>query len=79
MKLPPFRLAFLLLATFAITANAEDWPQFKFDSHHSGNAADRSIDISTLGLIGTVPASDGIYTAPVIWTAAFTSSTGRPS
>ncbi|MCB1229008.1 MAG: PQQ-binding-like beta-propeller repeat protein [Verrucomicrobiae bacterium] len=51
---------------FASLALAEDWPQYQFDSHHSGNAADRTIDTATLGLQGAVALSDGIYTAPVI-------------
>ena len=52
----------LLLATPAF---AEDWLQYKFDSRHSGNAADRELD-ADLGLLGTVPLSDAIFTAPVI-------------
>jgi len=44
---------------------AEDWLQYKFDSRHSGNAADREL-ASDLGLLGTVPLSDAIFTAPVI-------------
>ncbi|MGB3118390.1 MAG: PQQ-binding-like beta-propeller repeat protein, partial [Verrucomicrobiales bacterium] len=59
-----FLLAFFLLSS--TTARSEEWPQFKFDARHSGNAADRSIDPSLLGLQGAVPLTDGIYTAPVI-------------
>jgi outer membrane protein assembly factor BamB len=57
----------LLVLTFAVfPALAEDWPQFMFNSAHSGNAADRDIDVSKLGLQGTVTMTDGIYTSPVI-------------
>jgi len=46
-------------------AQAEDWSQFKFDSRHSGYASDRSIRLP-LGLMGTVPLTDAIFTSPVI-------------
>jgi outer membrane protein assembly factor BamB len=57
------RLALLFLATAAL---AEDWPQFMFNSAHSGNAVDRDIDVEHLGLQGAVAMSDGIYTSPVV-------------
>ncbi len=57
------RLILLLLATHAL---AEDWPQFMFNSAHSGNAADRDIDAANLGLQGAVAMTDGIYTSPVV-------------
>lgn len=56
-------LLFLLLAT---AVSAEDWPQFMFNSAHSGNAADRDLDVENLGLQGAVAMSDGIYTSPVV-------------
>jgi outer membrane protein assembly factor BamB len=37
-----------------------------FNSAHSGNAADRDIDVEHLGLQGAVAMSDGIYTSPVV-------------
>ncbi|MCH8217844.1 MAG: PQQ-binding-like beta-propeller repeat protein [Planctomycetes bacterium] len=43
----------------------EEWVQFKYDSRHSGNAADRSVT-TPLGLIGVVPLTDAIFTAPVV-------------
>ena len=46
-------------------ATGEDWLQFKFDQRHSGNVPDRSV-ATPLGLVGTVPLSDAISTAPVI-------------
>lgn len=59
---------FLALSAFifALHASAEDWPQFMFNSAHSGNAADRDIDVEKLGLQGAVPMTDGIYTSPVV-------------
>ena len=45
---------------------SEDWPQFQFDAGHSGNAPDRTVDPGALGLVGAVPLTDGIYTAPVV-------------
>lgn len=45
---------------------AEDWLQFKFDGRNSGNAEDRVFDTETLGLIGAVPLTDGIYASPVV-------------
>ena len=44
---------------------AEDWPQLKFDARHSGNAPGRSVE-TPLGLIGTMPLGDAIFTAPVV-------------
>jgi outer membrane protein assembly factor BamB len=58
----------LVLATFVmvLNASAEDWPQFMFNSAHSGNAVDRDIDPEKLGLQGAVEMTDGIYTSPVV-------------
>ncbi|MEZ5384020.1 MAG: PQQ-binding-like beta-propeller repeat protein [Prosthecobacter sp.] len=55
-----------LWLVLALQASAEDWPQFMFNSAHSGNAADRDIDVEKLGLQGAVPMTDGIYTSPVV-------------
>ena len=57
-------LAFLLFTTSSILG--EDWPQLQFDSGHSGNAPDRTIEPGSLGLVGAVPFSDGLYSSPVI-------------
>ena len=38
------RLILLLLATSALRASAEDWPQFMSNAQHSGNAAGREIN-----------------------------------
>jgi outer membrane protein assembly factor BamB len=56
--------AFLMAPTSRADAN-ESWTQYKYDSRHSGNVPNR--DVSTpLGLIGTVPLTDAILTAPVV-------------
>lgn len=57
----------LVALIFAATAAlAEDWPQFMFNSAHSGDAADRDIPAGKLGLQGAVAMTDGIYTSPVV-------------
>ena len=60
------KLSLLALILVATSALAEDWPQFMYNSAHSGNAADRDIDVANLGLQGAVAMSDGIYTSPVV-------------
>ncbi|KPK36526.1 MAG: hypothetical protein AMJ65_16080, partial [Phycisphaerae bacterium SG8_4] len=55
--------AFLLV--LAATSSAEDWPQFKYDSTHSGNVPERRV-AADLGLVGAVPLTDAIFTAPVV-------------
>jgi len=64
----PVMIRFLVLITFVwiLNASAEDWPQFMFNSAHSGNAAARDIDAEKLRLQGTLSMTDGIYTSPVI-------------
>ena len=54
---------FLMLATTATAV--ENWLQFKYDCRHSGNVPDRSVT-TPLGLIGAVPLTDAIFTAPVV-------------
>lgn len=44
---------------------AEDWPQLKYDGRHSGNVPDRDV-ADNLGLVGVVPLTDAIFTAPVV-------------
>ena len=41
------------------------WEQFKYDCRHSGNAPDRTV-ILPLGLVGAVPLTDSVLTAPVV-------------
>jgi outer membrane protein assembly factor BamB len=56
--------ALVLLGATAPSA-AEDWLQLKFDARHSGNVPDRSLQ-TPLGLVGAVPLSDAVCTAPVV-------------
>ena len=56
-------VAFLTIVTTA--AAGENWLQFKYDCQHSGNVPDRSVT-TPLGLVGAVPLTDGVYTAPVV-------------
>jgi outer membrane protein assembly factor BamB len=46
-------------------SSEEEWLQFKYDSRHSGNAPDKDITVP-LELIGTVPLTDAVFTAPVV-------------
>ena len=44
---------------------AERWPQLKYDSRHSGNVPGSRV-VAALGLIGAVPLTDAVFTAPVV-------------
>jgi len=60
----------LLLTLMGMTTvvAGEDWLQFKYDCRHSGNVPDRTVTIRQggLGLIGAVPLTDAVFTAPVV-------------
>ncbi|MBN1422847.1 MAG: PQQ-binding-like beta-propeller repeat protein [Planctomycetes bacterium] len=56
-------LASFLLAVTALAG--EEWTQIKFDARHSGDVPDRNV-AAPLGLIGAVPLTDAIFTAPVV-------------
>lgn len=61
-------LGFLIccLSIVAVSAHAdENWPQFKYDCGHSGNVPSRSVS-TPLGLVGAIPLTDAIFTAPVV-------------
>ncbi|MCX7427746.1 MAG: PQQ-binding-like beta-propeller repeat protein [Planctomycetia bacterium] len=66
-------LAMLAVATMAVATAAvataamagEDWSQLKYDGRRSGNVPERGVE-TPLGLVGAVPLSDAVYTAPVI-------------
>lgn len=60
------RLFLPFALVFALHASAEDWPQFMFNSAHSGNAPEIDLDVEKLGLQGAVAMTDGIYTSPVV-------------
>jgi len=51
-------------ATLACAAN-ETWLQFKGDARHSGDVPDRQLR-TPLGLVGAVPLTDAVFTAPVV-------------
>ena len=58
-------LAAFLLAFATDGAPAEDWLQLKFDSRHSGDAADHKLS-TPLGLVAAVALTDAIFTSPVV-------------
>ncbi|MCP4783675.1 MAG: PQQ-binding-like beta-propeller repeat protein [Fuerstiella sp.] len=60
----PFWLALLVFGAH-VGAWAEDWTQLKFDECHSGDAADRELNLP-LGLVGSVPLTDAVFTSPVV-------------
>ena len=60
------RLCLLIMPFLIVVAAAkENWLQFKYDCRHSGNVPDRSVT-TPLGLIGAVPLTDAVFTAPVV-------------
>lgn len=61
----PLGLIAMMLIVGGNRAAAEDWLQFKFDERHSGDVAERSVPESA-GLLGTLAATDAIFTSPVI-------------
>ena len=71
MKIPSIRVfAALVLGcvtgTMGMTASGgEEWLQPRFDSRHSGNAAERTLQ-TPMGLLGAVPLSDAVLTSPVV-------------
>ncbi|MDZ7619563.1 MAG: PQQ-binding-like beta-propeller repeat protein, partial [Patescibacteria group bacterium] len=54
----------LLLCTTTVLAG-DDWPQLQGDALRSGNALTAEIPAS-LGLLGAIPTTDGIYAAPAV-------------
>lgn len=56
----------VLLILLVPAAQAEDWRQLKYDSRHSGDAADRNV-ATPLGLVAAAPLGDAIFTAPVVF------------
>src|SRR5262245_40661940 len=60
-----FALAMLLICGSGIVRAGADWPQLQGDALRSGNAADVSLK-APLGLVASIPTTDGIYTAPVV-------------
>ncbi len=58
-------LSTVLLVLLNAAAGRENWKQLKFDCRHSGDVPDRSVTLP-LGLIGAVPLTDAVLTAPVV-------------
>ena len=58
-------LVVALLIGITAAAAGENWLQFKYDERHSGNVPGRRVTVP-LGLIGAVPLTDAIFTAPVV-------------
>lgn len=68
MSRKPIRHGLLIIFLLAVAQAAiggENWPQFKYDCRHSGNVPNRNVT-TPLGLIGAVPLTDAIFTAPVV-------------
>ncbi len=57
--------AVVLSMLVGTAAAQQDWPQLKFDCRHSGDVPQRSVTVP-LGLIGVVPLTDAVLTAPVV-------------
>ena len=55
----------LSLTPAAIATAEENWLQSKNDCRHSGNVPDRSVT-TPLGLLGEIPLTDAVFTAPVV-------------
>jgi len=59
-------LAVVLFMMGTVGADAgENWSQFKYDCRHSGDVPGRSV-ATPLGLVGAVPLTDAVCTAPVV-------------
>ncbi len=58
-------LIFIFLVLATVVCNAEDWPQFKYDSGHSGNVPQKSIQ-TLLKLAAAIQMTDSVFTSPVV-------------
>ena len=56
--------AYLFIGTICAHSD-EDWLQFKYDCRNSGNVPERSL-ITPMDLVGAIPLTDAIFTAPVV-------------
>ncbi|MFH1759807.1 MAG: PQQ-binding-like beta-propeller repeat protein [bacterium] len=65
MNFLKYFLAVLITITLIIPCASEDWLQFKFDNRNSGDVPGRSVK-TPLGLLGAIPLTDAVFTAPVI-------------
>jgi outer membrane protein assembly factor BamB len=57
-------MIFCLIVVAPVIAG-ESWLQFKYDCRHSGDVPDRNVTLP-LRLVGAVPLTDAIFTAPVV-------------
>ncbi len=60
-----FFLAAYLLTGAICAYSEEQWAQYKYDYRHSGNVPERSVT-TPLGMVGAVPLTDAVFTAPVV-------------
>lgn len=56
--------AYLFIGTIC-AYSYENWLQFKYDCRNSGNVPERSLN-TPLDLVGAVPLTDAVFTAPVV-------------
>ncbi len=66
-RLKQIKIVLLLILAPELTSvfAADNWEQFKYDCRHSGNVPDRTVTVP-LGLVGAVPLTDAVLTAPVV-------------
>lgn len=55
----------VLICSTRLALGGDDWPQLLGNAQRSGNAPEAVLG-SSLGLVGAVPLTDGIYAAPVV-------------
>lgn len=60
-----FSLAIPLIFAAAVALAGDEWPQHQGDALRSGNASDVSLQ-TPLGLVASIPLTDGIYAAPIV-------------
>jgi len=67
LRLKQIKIVLLVTLAPALTTvfAVENWEQFKYDCRHSGNVPDRTVTVP-LGLVGAVPLTDSVLTAPVV-------------
>jgi outer membrane protein assembly factor BamB len=58
-------LEFALVLFTGVALGGEDWPQLQGNAQRSGNAPAAALS-TPLGLVGTVPLTDGVYASPVV-------------
>ncbi len=63
----PFKLFSLIIVFGGVCSGtwAADWPQYKFDSEHSGNAPGQTLRMP-LGLVAAIRLTDAVFTSPAV-------------